>query len=82
MPDDIALEARISAELNEALDRLASARRKQNSTLVREALTAFVQSEEAFATAVEEGRADVRAGRIVEHADAVREIRQVLESKR
>lgn len=82
MQDDIAIEAHISAELDDALTRLALARGKRKSTLVREALAAFVRSEEEFAMAVEEGRADVQAGRIVDNADVVREIRQLLESKR
>jgi predicted transcriptional regulator len=82
MPDDVAIEARIPADLNDALTRLASARRKRKSTLVREALAAFVQSEQEFAAAVEEGRADVRAGRVVDHADVMREIRELLETKR
>jgi predicted transcriptional regulator len=82
MPDDVAIEARIPADLNDALARLASARRKRKSTLVREALAAYVQSEQEFAAAVEEGRADVRAGRVVDHADVMREIRQLLETKR
>jgi predicted transcriptional regulator len=82
MPDDVAIEARIPAELNKALTRLASARRKRKSTLVREALAAYVQSEQEFEAAVEEGRADARAGRLVDHVDVVREIRQLLESRR
>jgi predicted transcriptional regulator len=82
MPDDVPIEARIPAELDDALARLASARRKRKSTLVREALTAYVQSEREFEAAVEEGRADVRAGRVVDHADVMREIYQLLESKR
>jgi predicted transcriptional regulator len=82
MPDDIAIEAPIPVELNDALAQLASARRKRKSTLVREALAAFVQSEQEFAAAVEEGRADVRAGRVVDHADVMREIRELLETKR
>jgi predicted transcriptional regulator len=40
MPDDVAIEARIPADLNDALTRLAVARRKRKSTLVREARAA------------------------------------------
>jgi predicted transcriptional regulator len=82
MPDNVAIEARIPADLNDALSRLASARRKRKSTLVREALAAYVQSEQEFEAAVEEGRADVRAGRIIDHADVMHEIRQLLETNR
>ena len=82
MPDDVAIKARIPAELDDALTRLASARGKRKSTLVCEALREYVLSEEAFAAAVEEGRADIRAGRLVEHADVIGEIRELLASKR
>ncbi|TMJ78188.1 MAG: ribbon-helix-helix protein, CopG family [Alphaproteobacteria bacterium] len=82
MPDDVVIDARIPAELDEALSRLASARRKSKSALVREALAEFVLSEEAFAAAVEEGLADARAGRLVDHDEVMREIRQLLHKKR
>ena len=82
MPDDVAIEARIPSELNDALARLASARGKRKSTLVREALAAYVQNEQEFAAAVEEGLADARAGRLIDHADVIREIRQLLDAKR
>ena len=82
MPDDVVIDALIPAELDEALSRLASARRKSKSALVREALAEFVLSEEAFAAAVEEGLADARAGRLVDHDEVMREIRQLLHKKR
>jgi predicted transcriptional regulator len=74
MADDVVIDARIPAELDEALSRLASARRKSKSALVREALAEFVLSEEAFAAAVGEGLADVRAGHFIDHAEVMREI--------
>ena len=80
MPDDALIA--IPAELDEALPRLAAARRKTKSALIREALAEFVLSEEAFAAAVEEGLADVRAGRLVDHDEVMREIRQLLPKKR
>jgi predicted transcriptional regulator len=82
MPNDVVLDARIPAELDEALSRLASARRKSKSALVQEALAEFVLSEEAFAAAVEEGLGDLRAGRLVDHDEVMREIRQLLDKKR
>jgi predicted transcriptional regulator len=80
MPDDALIA--IPAELDEALSRLAAARRKTKSALIREALAEFVLSQEAFAAAVEEGLADVRAGRLVDHDEVMREIRQLLPKKR
>jgi predicted transcriptional regulator len=81
MPDDVAIEARIPTELNDALTRLAVARRKRKSTLVREALREYILSEEAFAAAVEEGRAAVRAGDIIDHAEVIRQIDALLARK-
>ncbi|HEX3883918.1 MAG TPA: hypothetical protein VHW66_14765 [Stellaceae bacterium] len=68
MPNDIAVGAMISAELDDALARLAAARGVPKAALISEALIGFVTAEEAdaeFAAAVEEARADVRARRIV-----------------
>ena len=50
--------------------------------LVREALAAYVHSEREFEAAIEEGRADVEAGRLVDNADVIREMRELLASKR
>jgi predicted transcriptional regulator len=74
MPDDIRIEAVIPANLDEALDRLASTRGQSKAALVRDALAEFVLSEEAFVAAVEEGLADLDAGRIVSHENVMREI--------
>jgi predicted transcriptional regulator len=81
MPDDVAIEARIPAELDDALARLALARGKRKSTLVREALTEYVLSEAAFAAAVEEGRAAVRAGDVIDHEEVIRQIDALLAEK-
>lgn len=82
MPDDIAIEARIPQALDEALGRLALARRKSKSSLVREALDAFVRGEDEFAAAVEEGRAAARAGDVVDHDEVVSEIDALIAPKR
>ena len=74
MPDDVVIDARIPAELDEALSRLASARRKSKSVLVREALAEFVLTEEAFAAAIEEGRAAVDAGDLIDHDEVMRQV--------
>ncbi len=78
MAQDVALDARIPAELDEKLSRLASSRGKSKSTLVREALAEFVLSEEAFAAAVAEGRAAVDAGDVIDHDEVMREIDALL----
>lgn len=70
MTDNIPIETRISPELDDALARLASARGKRKATLVREALAAYVRHEAAA------------AGAEKPHAEAVRGIRQLIETKR
>jgi predicted transcriptional regulator len=81
MAQDVILDTQIPAELDEKLSRLATARGKSKSRLVREALAEFVLSEEAFAAAVEEGRADIRAGRVIDHDEVIREIDALLARK-
>jgi predicted transcriptional regulator len=75
----------IPAELDEALAQLAEARGIPKTALIVEALNEFVFYEEAdaeFVAAVEEARADVRAGRVVSHDEVVREMEELLARKR
>ena len=72
MPDDATIT--IPAELDERLSRLASARGKAKSRLAAEALAEFVLTEEAFAAAIEEGRAAVDAGDLIDHDEVMRQV--------
>lgn len=78
MPDNIPIETTVSEELNDALARLASARGKQKSTLVREALAAYVRSE----AAADGNEAPAAAAASRPHAEVVRGIRQLIATKR
>ena len=85
MANDVATGLIIPAELDEALAKLAEARGVPKAVLITEALNEFVTAEEAdaeFVAAVEEGLADIRAGRTVPHAQVVREMEEVLARKR
>jgi predicted transcriptional regulator len=82
MAQDIALDIRIPAELDERLARLAAAHGKSKSRLVREALAAFVVREEAFAASVAEGIAAVDAGDLIDHEQVMREVEELLSNKR
>jgi predicted transcriptional regulator len=82
MAADVTLDARIPAELDEKLSRLASARGKTKARLVREALAEFVLSEEAFAAAVAEGRAAVDAGDVIDHDEVMQKIDALLAQKK
>lgn len=74
MPDDVAIEARIPQALDEALGRLALATGSSKSSLVCQALAAFILSEDEFVAAVEEGRAAARSGNLIDHERVVRDI--------
>jgi predicted transcriptional regulator len=82
MAEDVALDTRIPAELDQKLTQLASERRKSKSKLVREALAQFVLTEEAFAAAVAEGRAAVDAGDVIDHEEVMRQIDALLAEKK
>jgi predicted transcriptional regulator len=85
MANDVAVSPMISAELDEALARLAEVRGIPKAALIVEALTEFVFYEEAdaeFVAAVEEGLADARAGRTVPHEQVMRELDEFLARKR
>ena len=81
MAQDITLDVRIPAELDERLARLAVAHGKSKSRLVREALAGFVVTEEAFAAAVAEGLAAADAGDLIDHEQVMREVEELLAKK-
>jgi predicted transcriptional regulator len=65
------LAARVDADLDAELARLAAASGRTKSWLVSETLRSFVASERRFLAAVEEGRQALRDGRTVDHATVV-----------
>jgi predicted transcriptional regulator len=71
MSKSATLTARIDAELEAELDRLAAAKGRSKSWLVNEALRSYVANERQFAAAVEEGRQAAREGRTVDHETVV-----------
>jgi predicted transcriptional regulator len=82
MAQDVNLDTQIPAKLDEKLSRLATARGTNKSRLICEALAEFVLSEEAFAAAGAEGRAEVDTGDLIDHEEVMREIRQLLAAHR
>jgi predicted transcriptional regulator len=71
MTKSITLAARIDADLDAELSRIAAASGRTKSWLVNEALRSFVANEQQFLTAVEEGKQALREGRMVDHATVV-----------
>jgi predicted transcriptional regulator len=71
MPKSTTIAARVNADLDAELDRLAKATGRSKSWLINEALTSFVANERQFLAAVEKGKKALRAGRVVDHATVV-----------
>ncbi|MBI4967781.1 MAG: CopG family ribbon-helix-helix protein [Rhodospirillales bacterium] len=66
------MTVRIPAALNARLEQLAQATRRSKSWLAAEAIGAYVATEADYLAAIEEGLADVKAGRLIPH-EKVRE---------
>jgi predicted transcriptional regulator len=77
MPDTVALDASTDAEF----DRLASATGRSKLEGVDAALRSYIASESEFLAAVEEGKEDLRQGRIIDHADVVAAFNRMIGSK-
>lgn len=82
MTDSTTLTVRISGQTRDQLAELAGRTRRTRSFLAAEAITAYVERELAIVEAIERGRADVRAGRVVPHDEVVREARAIIEAAR
>ena len=71
MPKSVTLAARVDADLDAALGRLADTKGRTKSWLINEALRSFVTNERQFLDAVEEGKSALREGRTLDHATVV-----------
>jgi predicted transcriptional regulator len=71
MSKSVTLAARIDANLDAELSRIAATSGRSKSWLVNEALRSFVANEQQFLAAVEEGKQALREGRTVDHATVV-----------
>ena len=80
MPKAITLAARVDADLDAELTRLASVTGRTKSWLINEALRSYVASEQQFLAAVEEGKQAVREGRVIDHATVVNAFDRLLAS--
>lgn len=67
----VSIAARVDADLDAGLERLAAATGRRKSWLTGEALQSHVASEEQFLAAVEEGKQALRDGRTLDHETVV-----------
>jgi RHH-type rel operon transcriptional repressor/antitoxin RelB len=71
MSKSITLAARVDADLDAELNRLATATGRSKSWLINEALRSYVATEQQFLAAVEEGKQALRDGRVIDHETVV-----------
>ena len=71
MTKSITLAARVDANLDAELGRLAAATGRTKSWLINDALQSYVTNEQQFLTAVEEGKQALKEGRVIEHDTVV-----------
>ena len=70
---------RVSPETKTKLERIAADTRRSKSFLAAEAVSAYVERELEIIDGIKRGMADAAAGRVIPHAQAVAEMREVIE---
>jgi predicted transcriptional regulator len=78
MSKSVTIAARVDADLDRELERLAEATGRSKSWLINEALRSYVANEQQFLAAVEEGKQALRAGQVVDHATVVAAFERVV----
>jgi predicted transcriptional regulator len=73
MAKDTTITARIPGDVGEQLARFSDAMGRSKSWVVNEALRSYLAAEMEFIAAVEEGLGDAEAGRVVDHAEVVKD---------
>lgn len=81
-PPTTTITVRLKSDAKDRLDRLAALTRRSRSFLAAEALEAYLQYELEIIDAIEEGIEDMRAGRVVPHAQVIAETDAILAAAR
>jgi predicted transcriptional regulator len=69
---------RLSPEVKEKLNRIATDTRRSKSFLAGEAVSAYVDRELEIIEGIKRGLADAKAGRVVPHEQVMAEARQII----
>jgi predicted transcriptional regulator len=69
---------RLSQDLKEKLDRIATDTRRSKSFLAGEAVSAYVDRELEIIEGIKRGLADAKAGRVIPHEQVMSEARQII----
>jgi predicted transcriptional regulator len=70
---------RVPAEVRDKLSRLAQSTRRSRSYLAAEAVAAYVERELSIVEGIEQGLADVAAGRVTPHEEVMAEIHAIID---
>ena len=73
---------RVSSDLRAKLELLAESTNRSKSFLAGEAVSRFVESEAQIVEGIKEGLADIEAGRVVPHEQAMKRIRATIANPR
>lgn len=73
---------RVTPDLKEKLGRLARSTRRSSSFLAVEAVEAYVNRELEIIEGIQQGLADMQAGRLTAHDDVMAEARQIIAEAR
>ncbi|MDI6026944.1 CopG family ribbon-helix-helix protein [Corticibacterium sp. UT-5YL-CI-8] len=71
---------RVSPEIKQKLDRIATDTQRSKSFLAGEAVAAYVERELEIIEGIKRGRVDAAAGRVVPHDDAIAELYGVIDA--
>lgn len=78
MPSSTSLTIDLPADVQEKLDQVSVETRRSVASLATEALSAYAEHELAIIEAIKEGMADVEAGRVIPHDQAMAEVEAVI----
>lgn len=82
MPASTTMTIRISLDVKAKLGRLAEGTRRSRAFLASEAVEAYVDRELEIIGGIQRGLADVAAGRVVSHDEAMAELQAVIDANR
>ena len=80
MPANTTLTIRLTPEAKEQLNRLAGITQRTKSFLAAEAITRYVAREAEIIEGIERGLADMKAGRLVPHEEAMARLEATIDA--
>lgn len=78
MSESETLTVRLASATKDRLGQLAAQTNRTKSYLAAEAIAAYVDREMEIVSGIERGLADMKAGHVVPHADAMKQLRKTV----